>query len=118
MSMNKVVIILSTCQHVNKVFGIRFEEFDRGNWVGTWAFPIKESVAQREGYDKVQITGSFSFANSYPGCPYCKAVSIFKCSCGKNVCWDGETKNVKCPICKQSVYLSGLVTDMMAGTDG
>ena len=45
-------VLLAKCNAQNKTYGIRVEK--RGNdWVSTWAFPIDESKAKREGFEVV-----------------------------------------------------------------
>lgn len=112
-----VVIVLARCAHSKQPFGIRFEEVERGRWAGNWAFAIKEQVAKREGYDRGTISGVISFAHEYPNCPYCHAVGIFKCGCGKVNCWDGETLEVTCAWCGQSRRLSGAIQKLDVGED-
>ena len=40
-------------------------EFATGQWSGTWAFPIAAAAAQREGYDKTELHGSFGFVEGF-----------------------------------------------------
>lgn len=69
-----------------KKYGMRLEKTGHDRWLTTWAFPIKESSAKREGYDKVQVKGDISFADDYPGCPYCGGHGLTLCSCGHLSC--------------------------------
>ena len=86
-------VILSKCEKTADTFGINMEK--RGDdWVRTWAFPIKDDVAKREGFDKNMLSGSFSADPEYPGCPYCEAVGFFICECGKMSCWDINKGNL------------------------
>lgn len=71
---------------MNKLYGMRLEKTGHDRWLTTWAFPIKESSAKREGYDKVQVKGDISFADDYPGCPYCGGHGLTLCSCGHLSC--------------------------------
>src|SRR5437764_15248949 len=107
-SIPNVVIVTSRCSRTRQYFGIRFEEAIRGQWIADWAFPIKETLAKKEGYNRNQITGTFSFASEYPGCPDCQAKSIFKCNCGKIACWNvGPLPcTVVCPCCGSVIVLS------------
>jgi DNA-directed RNA polymerase subunit RPC12/RpoP len=78
-------VILAKCGVHTSAFGIRVEE--RGNeWVSTWAFPIDESKAKREGYDKTKITVSFIPTDDYPGCPHCGSKDLIQCGCGRMIC--------------------------------
>ena len=86
-------VILAKCAS-DKLYGIRIEKRDN-DWVRTWAFKIKEEMAEKEGFDKVNFTVSFYTDEEYPGCPYCGAKKCFVCgSCGKVNCYDGSDKVV------------------------
>ena len=115
--MPNVVVVLCSCSHLHKQFGIRFEESETGQWIGDWAFPLTEDTAKREGYDRGEITGEFEFGSDYPGRPHCEATSLFKCSCGGVACWDGESQTVTCPWCGNSGELNGIITSLDAGLD-
>jgi hypothetical protein len=96
----KANVTLCKCPSSKNIFGIRIEE--RGNdWVRTWAFKINESKAKREGFDNTKMIGTMQPTSEYPGCPYCGAVDIALCSCGKIFCWSGETDRATCPWCGQ-----------------
>jgi hypothetical protein len=112
-----IVIVMSRCTQFKAGFGIRLERQAAKQWQATWAFAIKEGVAKKEGYDKSQITGNFSLATSYPGCPHCQARGFFKCGCGNVACWNRENRTVICPWCGQRGELSGEVTSLNAGAD-
>ena len=75
-------VILAKCAQ-DKLYGIRIEKRDN-DWVRTWAFKLKEETAEKEGFDKINFTGSFYTDEEYPGCPYCGAKKCFVCgNCGK-----------------------------------
>jgi len=113
-----VVIILAKCNNFNKTFGIRMEESDGTVWKGTWAFPIKESTAHKEKYDKNTIHGSINFDPSYPGCPFCEAKNIFLCNnCNSVSCYDGKSKIVTCPTCHNRGRVEGFIERLNAGQD-
>jgi len=112
-----VVIVMARCSRSRQGFGIRFEEKVRGRWIADWAFAIKETLARREGYDRGTISGAFGFDTSYPGCPHCRAPSIFQCVCGKVACWDGERRTATCPWCGATVELRGHIESLSAGRD-
>jgi hypothetical protein len=97
-------------------FGIRFEQFG-GQWVADWAFRLRPGVAHCEGYDKQHLSGNFKFANTYLGCPGCKAGSIFLCACGKVACWDGKSRTVVCPWCGQILVLQRDIESLRGGQD-
>ena len=78
-------VILAKCSVHSGTFGIRVEKREN-DWVSTWAFPIDESKAKREGFDKTKITGSLTPIDGYPGCPYCGDNELVQCACGKMIC--------------------------------
>ena len=112
----EVAIVVARCRDKKTDFGIRFEQTG-SQWVADWAFLLQPGAAHREGYDKQHLSGNFQFANTYPGCPSCKAGGIFLCACGKVACWDGESRNAVCPWCSQSVVLQGAIESLRGGQD-
>lgn len=82
----EAVIVLAKCPQAHKTYGMRVEKQRPDGWKITWAFPIKESAARREGYDKTTIRGNIAFSGEYPGCPYCKQTAVTLCSCGRLNC--------------------------------
>ncbi|MCL1789227.1 MAG: hypothetical protein FWG33_02620 [Oscillospiraceae bacterium] len=78
-------VMLARCAEHKKLFGIRIERRN-GDWVRTWAFPIDETRAKHEGFDKTEISGSLDPTPEYPGCPYCKNIFLLQCTCGKMIC--------------------------------
>lgn len=113
-----VVIVLARCARSAGLFGMRFEEKMKRQWLADWAFAIKERTARREGYDRAQITGYISLAPDYPGCPYCGAKSFFKCgTCEHVVCWDGDSRKVTCSWCGSTGVLGGSLESLSVETD-
>lgn len=92
-------IILSKCPKSNKLYGMRVEKRN-DDWVRTWAFPLSESQASHEGYNKNVISGSLDAVDNYPGCPYCEAFGfvVHGINCGKMSCYHGE-ESMKCEWC-------------------
>lgn len=84
--MNEVSIALCKCKESKKTYGVRFERFGNNVWKYTWAFPIKEDTARREGYTTNMIHGEIEPDVDYPGCPYCGANHFILCECGKLNC--------------------------------
>lgn len=111
-----VVIVLGRCRRSRQLFGIRFEEKGRNRWMADWAFAMKAKAAEREGYERSEITGSFSFGAAFPGCPSCEAKSLVKCSCGRVSCWGGE-RVVNCPWCGNTGQIKGGVASLGASGD-
>jgi hypothetical protein len=97
----KANVILAKCRTEKQLYGMRVQEVG-GDWVRTWAFPIREELAVQEGFDKVSLQGSFGVTEDYPGCPYCGTKMFFVCgACGKLNCYHGE-KITKCLWCMRS----------------
>jgi hypothetical protein len=95
-------VLLSKCSKHGKTFGIRVEK--RGNdWIRTWAFPISDEAAKREGFDRTNITGSFNVTKEFPGCPYCGTHGMFFCGCGKVSCIQTNAESVHCYWCNTRV---------------
>jgi hypothetical protein len=119
MKARNIAIVLGRCTRDKGSFGLRLERAGPETWQMTWAFAIKETVAKKEGYDCVVLEGSFDVSESYPGCPHCGAGSIFRCSddCGVVGCWDGRSRQVRCPGCGQMIELGGDLTSLDAGSD-
>jgi len=85
------IVILAKCRKNKNTFGIRAEEKSRNFISFTWAFPIADSSAKREGYDQTGLSGSVEFDNDYPGCPYCKEANFVQCGkCKKLTCYAGD----------------------------
>jgi hypothetical protein len=86
---------------------------------------MKDKTAAREGYDRSEVSGGFTAAPEFPGCPHCKAVGLFVCTCGKVGCLavahgggrsaDGQT--VVCPWCGARGTLGGPVERLNASGD-
>lgn len=97
--MKEATVIMATCRKGNGVFGIRAEKIKR-DWHFTWAFPVSEQSAKREGYDSTTVKGNIIVDDEYPGCPYCSSKSFVQCGgCKKISCWDFADSIFKCPIC-------------------
>ena len=96
-------VVLAKCTKTKKLYGMRMEERG-GDWVRTWAFPIDEQKAKREGFTDNKISGTLQAVDGYPGCPYCGAMVCFTDAsphCGKMSCFDGGTQHT-CPWCEQT----------------
>ena len=78
-------VILSKCVD-GRTFGVRIEKREN-DWVRTWAFPIDEGKAKREGFDRTKIKGSLDATPEYPGCPYCGTETFVQCTCKKIGCY-------------------------------
>jgi hypothetical protein len=112
-----VVITAARCARGRQTFGIRMEERALQHWIADWAFGLSDGVAEREGYGRTTITGTFSFEGAYPGCPHCQARSMFQCSCGKVSCWNGEQRMVACAWCGAAIRLDREISAMTVAGD-
>lgn len=93
-------VILGKCYN-KELYGMRVQKIN-GDWMRTWAFPIKAEAAQGEGFDNVKISGSFFSTKEYPGCPYCEQDDFIVCGvCKKISCYHGEEMSV-CQWCGNS----------------
>lgn len=97
--MNEVAIGLCKCRQSKKTYGVRFERSGDNLWKYTWAFPIKEDAARREGYAATRIHGAIEPDAVYPGCPYCKANHFIVCECGGLNCNVGAGSTFTCGWC-------------------
>ena len=112
-----VVFVMARCSRSRNTFGVRFEEKDNGQCLADWAIAIKETTARKEGYGRSEIAGAIGRDLAYPGCPYCRATSLFKCSCGQVACWDRDCYTVPCPWCGSTGELSGSVHSLSGESD-
>jgi hypothetical protein len=105
-NMKEATVIMARCQKKRLPFGVRAEKITR-QWHFTWAFPIDERSAKREGYDLTIVKGSIQIDSSYPGCPHCGGKGFVQCgACQKIGCFDGETSIYVCPFCGNSSEIS------------
>ena len=104
-------VLLFKCTKAKQVFGVRAQKMEDNDWWRTWAFPLKQQNAQREGYDKTQVQGNLNATEGYPGCPHCGTVGFVQCgTCKKIACWDGEPV-VICPWCNTTLDNIAIATD-------
>ena len=92
-------IAVCKCGEAKKTYGVRFERFGEG-WKSTWAFPLEESSARRQGYEDTELKGNLFLDNKYPGCPYCHTRSFIVCDdCHKLNCNIGDSELFTCEWC-------------------
>lgn len=92
----EAAIVLAKCTQAHKTYGMRAEKAASGGWLINWAFPIKDDVAKREGYDRTTIKGNIQISEEYPGCPYCNQTPVTLCICGHLNCTHTKDKVLKC----------------------
>ncbi len=90
----EAVVVLAKCGKDHKTYGILTEKLAPERWRLTWAFPIKDVPAKREGYDKARIGGQIDTTDDYPGCPFCGQRCFTVCSCG----------HINCMIFKNGIF--------------
>ncbi len=114
----EAVIVLCKCRKHHKTYGIRAEKIGYDNWAFTWAFPIKETVAKREGYDNSSVKGSITFTEEFPGCPYCGGMNWVVCSCGHLNCTIMENGVFICEWCGEQGTIGNYTGEaIFAGID-
>lgn len=115
----EAVVVLCKCGEVHLTYGIRAEKANPDHWHFTWAFPIKENTAKREGYNKTSVGGSIDFSADYPGCPYCGQIGFVFCHCGHISCNVLKDGIFTCEWCGSQGKLEGsyLGTPIKAGND-
>lgn len=109
--MKVATVVLCRCPEGKKTYGVRFEKIQAGRWKYTWAFPLREVSAKREGYDDITVDGSIEADQTYPGCPYCGTGGFVICGCGKLTCFIGEGEQYSCAWC-------GALFDHLTAYDG
>jgi hypothetical protein len=110
-------VIIAKCSKTQKAFGIRIEQRG-GDWARTWAFPVDERKAKREGFEANTISGSMKADDEYPGCPHCGGLGFSRCSCGNISCGGGMLDNgeMTCPWCGETnVYEAADSLDVSGG---
>lgn len=114
----KATVILQKCTKTKKMFGVRIQEMEDGEWYRTWAFPIDEGRAAQEGYQNTQIKSFLPAVADYPGCPYCGSTNFFyDCNCGKISCYYGDSTHT-CPWCNNTYSDLGSMTEKVSFTGG
>ncbi|MBQ5921954.1 MAG: hypothetical protein IIW91_01240 [Alistipes sp.] len=102
----EATVALCKCGETKKIYGVRFQRMESGNWKYTWAFPMRSTTAKREGYDNTIIEGMIEPEMEYPGCPYCGTKYFVICSCGKLNCNIGHNNRFTCGWCHTSGTLT------------
>lgn len=93
-------VILARCNRSKRLYGIRLQEERDKTWRFTWSYPIDESRAKSEGFDRSISNIMFGeYDDDYPGCPYCHADGFIRCSCGKLTCMEGNESSCVCAWC-------------------
>ena len=101
-------VMLCKCPTTGKTFGIRVEKIDFDLWLQTWAFPVDEMIAKREGYKTSLIIGKITSSNDYPGCPYCGSRNWIHCGNCNNLTDDNHgAVKFKCGWCGKEGRVGG-----------
>ena len=96
-------IVMAKCRKSRGTFGIRIEKMQDSAWHCTWAFPLSEKSASREGYESTLISGKVVIGAEYPGCPCCGADVWICCSaCKKMTCSASGEDSATCAWCGYS----------------
>ncbi len=99
-------IALCKCKETKKIYGVRMEKA-QGGWNCTWAFPISEDSAKREGYNATILKGNIGFTKEYKGCPYCGTIPFTVCgSCQRLNCKTVTGNYFTCEWCGSSGWLT------------
>jgi predicted RNA-binding Zn-ribbon protein involved in translation (DUF1610 family) len=112
-------VVIARCSKSKESFGIRIEQRGK-DWVYTWAFPIDEQKAAREGYSALSTTTLSEEGSDYPGCPHCGDKELSLCSCRKIACGGGLKKHGKhmeitCPWCGNTIKVKHVDSINVAG---
>ena len=114
----KAAVVLVKCTRRPMTYGIRMQTEDGESWHKTWAFPVDENRAGKEGYGQQSIEGYYFNDDSFPGCPCCGAKQIIFCSsCHRASCWNGET-DMNCAWCGQRLQNIYTTTEKLTYTTG
>lgn len=108
-------IAMCKCKELKgKTYGVRFQR-DGSGWKYTWAFPMNEGSAKREGYNDTRIMGSIEPDEDYPGCPYCKTKYFVICGTCHHLNCNVNTGNIfTCEWCGASGTLGDFYGDGIA----
>ncbi|MBN1317194.1 MAG: hypothetical protein JXA42_17050 [Anaerolineales bacterium] len=113
-----VVIVMARCSETRQAYGIRIEKRNQDLWIACQSYPVRDETANKDWYLDQQVPGTFVFDDSFSGCPYCQAVSIFQCGrCRKVSCWDGKRRIVSCAWCGNKGELMGHIESLYAGEE-
>lgn len=111
-------VLVLKCGMTKKSYGVRIQKMADGDWKRTWAFPLREEVAKREGYDQSTVSGSLSETDAFPGCPYCGNRPFYQCgTCHKIVCWNPKDLRVTCPWCNVTSDIEGYLDRFTVDTN-
>ncbi len=96
----KFTILLSRCQKIKKLYLIKYEKQNTGNYEYEGSYSVSEDYFElTEGHEqKVQSDKLFGM----PFCPYCKSSFWGMCVCGKVLCLKAEDPYNTCPWCGQT----------------
>ena len=92
-------VTLAMCEKTKKPYGITVDKGEFGLYKMVWSFKIDYEKAQREGYDRIKVSGGIVEDANFPGCPYCESKHWYSCNnCHTIICYHGQS-HVSCPKC-------------------
>lgn len=135
------VEVATRCVRTRDLFQIVFEEQQPGLWFARYVVDPRDEVdevevAADDGLTILRgmwgrltgptpaprpmptpLTGSFHQGPDYPGCPYCRGSSFWRCGiCMQLNCWDRMTSYVTCVWCTTAAPMgSGPLSSLTAG---
>ena len=113
----EAAVLLAKCKD-KRTYGMRIQRMSDGDWWRTWAFPIDERRANKEGYGVTKAQGNLYVTDEYPGCPYCGTNGFVQCnSCKKLSCIKDEKKLI-CPWCGNNMDNIVYTTEKFSVTGG
>lgn len=92
-------VLLARCMENKSLYGITIEKKNDNTWDMKYSYPISETRAKSEGFDKTVITADVIADPCYKGCPNCGRRGFVRCGfCGKITCYDDE-ESLECGWC-------------------
>lgn len=113
-------VVTARCATSGRLHGMRMQEAESGTWLYTWAFPLAEKAAEREGYgSSAGIHGKLQMGDGWPGCPSCGNASFVLCnSCQRVTCHPDYKGWFKCRWCPSQGEVGGHIDHLQARGDG
>ncbi len=114
--------VLTRCESTQRLFQMVFEAQGPGVWSARRVLVPRSEPPQSSGPSSPpsppQLAGQFLIAPDYPGCPYCRATSFWRCqACGNANCWTGASA-VTCAWCHLAGFITGSIDHLSAAGGG